>query len=80
VTILPKTIVKPLKKHLIDVERLHEQAMRAGYGGVELPDALARKYPGAPFELAVRETIDDRTHQDTLGQRAGVLAGMMQPF
>ena len=68
VTILPKTIVEPLKEHLVKVRRLHEQAMRDGYGGVELPDALARKYPGAPFEWgwqyvfpAARPSIDPRS-------------------
>jgi len=67
-TILPKTILEPLKKHLTNVRRCHEQAMRDGYGGVELPDALARKYPGAPFEWgwqyvfpAARPSIDPRS-------------------
>ena len=42
-TILPKTIVEPLEKHLAVVKRRHAQAMEDGYGGVELPYALARK-------------------------------------
>ena len=50
VTILPKTIDKPLREHLLDVKRRHQQAMRDGYGGVELPYALERKYSGAPLE------------------------------
>jgi len=68
VTILPRTIVEPLKKHLTKARGLHEQAMRDGYGGVELPDALARKYPGAPFEWgwqyvfpAAKPSIDPRS-------------------
>jgi integron integrase len=68
VTILPRTIVDPLRKHLAKVRRCHEQAMREGYGGVELPDALARKYPRAPFEWgwqyvfpAARPSIDPRS-------------------
>jgi len=68
VTLLPKTIVEALKKHLATVRRSHEQAMRDRYGGVELPDALARKYPGAPFEWgwqyvfpADRPSIDPRS-------------------
>jgi len=39
-TLLPQTIVEPLKKHLARVHDAHERALRAGYGGVELPDAL----------------------------------------
>ena len=68
VTILPRTIVELLKKHLANVRRRHEQAMRDGYGGVELPYALARKYPTAPSEWgwqyvfpAVRPSIDPRS-------------------
>ncbi|RMF15077.1 MAG: recombinase XerD, partial [Gammaproteobacteria bacterium] len=33
------------------VKHLHAMDLEAGYGGVYLPDALARKYPSAPFEL-----------------------------
>lgn len=68
VTILPKTIVQPVRKHLAKVRHGHEQAMREGYGGVELPDALARKYPRAPFEWgwqyvfpAAKPSIDPRS-------------------
>lgn len=51
-TILPQTVVEPLRRHLVPVRHAHERAMRDGYGGVELPNALARKYPRAPFEWA----------------------------
>ena len=50
VTLLPETVVGPLKDHLARVREQHEQAMEAGYGGVHLPFALARKYPNAQFE------------------------------
>ena len=50
-TMLPKSLVSPLKEQLSIVRRAHEVAMRDGYGGVELPHALARKYPKAEFEL-----------------------------
>jgi len=67
-TILPKSIVERLKDHLGNVRRCHERAMREGYGGVELPDALARKYPNAPFEWgwqyvfpAANPSIDPRS-------------------
>ena len=59
---------EPLKEHLVKARLLHEQAMRDDYGGVELPDALARKYPGAPIEWgwqyvfpAARPSIDPRS-------------------
>ncbi len=45
-TILPRSLVGPLQQHLEQVRGAHEQAMAGGFGGVWLPDALARKYPG----------------------------------
>ena len=39
-----------LKEHLVRVQRLHQRDLGQGYGCVELPDALARKYPRAPTE------------------------------
>jgi integron integrase len=50
VTILPEAVVEPLQRHLDVVHAQHAQAMKRGNGGVELPYALERKYPGAPFE------------------------------
>jgi integron integrase len=50
VTLLPKSCVEPLKRHLENVKLQHERAMQEGYGGVELPFALARKYPNATYE------------------------------
>jgi len=47
VTMLPDTIVEPLKEHLLQVKRLHEQDLEQGYGAVTLPFALAKKYPNA---------------------------------
>jgi integron integrase len=50
VTILPEAVVEPLQRHLEIVRTRHEQAMLHGVGGVELPFAIERKYPSAPFE------------------------------
>jgi integrase len=47
VTILPESLVAPLTVHLARVRELHELAIAQGYGGVELPYALQRKYPRA---------------------------------
>jgi integrase len=49
-TLLPETIVEPLQQHLRTVREAHERALREGYAGVELPYALARKYPNADRE------------------------------
>ena len=52
VTMLPAATIEPLKAHLVRVKALHERDLAAGYGDVELPDALARKYPRAAYDWA----------------------------
>ena len=47
VTVLPEKLVAPLTVHLARVREQHELAMARGFGGVELPFALERKYPRA---------------------------------
>ncbi len=44
VTMLPSSVISPLKEHLQRVKRLHEQDLDQGYGSVYLPFALERKY------------------------------------
>jgi integrase len=45
---LPAKLKQSLMGHLQKVKVLHEEDLRAGYGEVFLPYALARKYPNAP--------------------------------
>lgn len=52
VTMLPTSLVAPLKVHLAQIKERHEFATTHGYGGVELPFALDRKYPRAHLEWA----------------------------
>jgi integron integrase len=52
VTVLPAKLVQPLTAHLAQTKERHELALDAGLGGVSLPFALARKYPGAEFDWA----------------------------
>ena len=44
VTILPETIIPELSQHLVGVKALHDDFLQRGYGEVELPYALIRKY------------------------------------
>jgi len=50
VTIMPRAVVHPLQEHLQRVKAIHQQDVADGYGRVELPHALARKYPKANQE------------------------------
>jgi integron integrase len=47
VTILPRLLVEPLRRHLARVKLLHEEDLAAGYGEVYSPYAFARKEPSA---------------------------------
>ena len=46
VTMLPLSLVEPLKSHLHKVQALHNDDLGAGYGEVFMPMALDSKYPG----------------------------------
>ncbi|MCP4545277.1 MAG: integron integrase [bacterium] len=50
ITIMPDRLKEPLAEHLLKVRMLHEKDLTAGDGSVELPAALERKYPRAPWE------------------------------
>lgn len=50
VTMLPASLEAPLLQHLARVRALHASDLKAGFGDVYLPHALARKYPNAGRE------------------------------
>ncbi len=60
VTMLPQELVEPLQAHLRRVRELHERDLARGFGDVELPHALARKYPRAPYEWAWKFVFPSR--------------------
>jgi integron integrase len=49
-TLLPQRVAEQLRIRLQEVRRIHQQDLAAGWGRVQLPHALARKYPNAPVE------------------------------
>lgn len=88
-TMLPATLVEPLKAQVSYVERLHARDLAEGFGSVELPFALARKYPNADKELAwqfvfpsnrlstdPRNGITRRHHLDPSGLQRAVKAAV----
>ena len=50
ITLLPQSVVRPLKEHVERIKILHESDIRSGYGSVYLPDSLLRKQPQASRE------------------------------
>lgn len=49
-TMLPESLKGPLQNHLQSVKKLHDQDLADGWGRVQMPEALDRKYPNAPAE------------------------------
>ncbi len=47
-TLLPKTLIEPLKTQIDLALAIHKQDLADGFGEVYLPYALAKKYPKAP--------------------------------
>jgi integron integrase len=50
ITMLPESLKAPLREHLAKVKAIHEQDLADGWGRVQLPTALERKYPNAPID------------------------------
>ena len=79
VTMLPDSVIEPLKEHLLRVKRLHQEDLARGGGAVDLPDASDRKFPNVAREwiwriLPLRATLtgpalrrDARHHLDESG-------------
>ena len=68
VTMLPLSLVEPLKSHLLKVQALHQDDLSAGHGEVFMPMALDRKYPSAGKEWSwqycfpsVKLSVDPRS-------------------
>jgi len=51
VVMMPQSIKGQLWDQVELIKRLHEKDIKRGFKGVVLPNALARKYPNAPFEI-----------------------------
>jgi integron integrase len=71
VTMLPGVVIEPLRQQLVRVKALHERDIASGHGDVELPDALARKYPNAPYQLAWKFVFP--SHKLSTDPRTGVV-------
>jgi integron integrase len=79
VTMLPRELADSLRRHLAVVRDAHMQDLAAGFGAVYMPDALARKYPGAdrswawqyvfPAERRSRDPRSDEVRRHHLGDQ-----------
>jgi integron integrase len=71
ITVLPASVIEPLQAHLTRVKALHERDLAQGYGEVELPDALIRKYPRAACEWAWKFVFP--SHKRSVDRDTGVI-------
>ncbi|MFM8278162.1 MAG: phage integrase N-terminal SAM-like domain-containing protein, partial [Cyanobium sp.] len=49
-TVMPSSLVDPLKRHMKEVQHQHQSDLSAGWGAVEWPHALGRKFRNAARE------------------------------
>ncbi|MBI5241112.1 MAG: integron integrase [Elusimicrobia bacterium] len=70
-TMFPTSAQEPMRKHLEWVKRQHDEDLANGLGSVELPFALARKYPNAPKEWGWQWVFPASSHYEIpeTGQR-----------
>lgn len=52
VTVLPNAVIEPLRLHIAKMKAQHNQDLALGFGSVEMPGLLGKKYPNAEFEWA----------------------------
>jgi integron integrase len=50
ITMLPESVKAKLQEHLMEVKKIHERDLADGWGRVQMPTALDRKYPHAPAD------------------------------
>lgn len=91
VTMLPQGLKEPLRLHLEKVKKAHVNDLQEGYGRVQLPYALERKYPQAATEwkwqyvfpapkrsIDPRSGIERRHHLDEAALQKAVKEAMRQ--
>lgn len=69
VTTLPASVVEPLSKQLEGARGLHAVDRSNGHRGVELPNALERKYPNAWTPMGLVLGLSGCTSLDRPSQR-----------
>ena len=84
-TVLPTTLIEPLQKQLQTAQKLHELDLRSGLGKVEMPFALARKYPKAAKEWAWQYVFPSKNlsvnpRSDSKGRQHVSPSSLQKPF
>jgi integron integrase len=71
-TMLSAAMISPLRRHLRAVHSLHQADLSDGFGRVQLPDAIERKYPAAASDWAWQWVFPQRRRwRDSASGRQG---------
>lgn len=60
-TVLPEKLIEPLRKQLAEAKTIHERDLKIGLGKVEMPFALAKKYPNSESEWKWQYVFPSKT-------------------
>ncbi len=84
-TVMPTKLIEPLQKQIETSKKLHEQDLRHGLGLVEMPFALARKYPNAQTEFGWQyvfpsKSLSENPRTGLKGRHHVSPASLQKPF
>ena len=84
-TVMPNILIEPLQKHLLKVKKINEQDLRRGFGRVEMPFALERKYPNAEKEWAWQfvfpsKSLSKNPRTGKIGRHHASPSSLQKPF
>lgn len=71
-TMLPLHLIAPLRQYLQQVQAIHTDDLRLGYGAIFLPEALVRKFPNAERAWLWQEVFP--AHRRSSDPCAGIVA------
>ena len=74
ITMLPESLKGSLQDHLRRVKAIHENDLSDGWGRVQMPNALDRKYPNAPADWRWQWVFpqENRWKNAKTGERGGI--------
>ncbi len=84
-TVMPTKLIEPLQKQLEFARKMHENDLRRGLGRVEMPFALARKYPKAELEWVWQyvfpsKSLSKNPRTGAIGRHHVSPASVQKPF
>jgi integron integrase len=71
ITMLPVSLVEPLRRQIEKRRLIHEEDLAAGHGKVHLPGAFTKKNPGAARELGWQYLFASRNRSSDPREKSG---------